>query len=228
MRFSAEDNDLVLDSMASLSKEATYCMGDDIPLAVLSSKPHILYDYFKQRFAQVTNPPIDPLREKLVMSLEMHLGERCSPFEMKNLQPFIHLKSPIINENQLEGIKNSEIKSQIISTLFNLEQGVYGLERRLNEICIESEKAIQNQCSILIISDQGVNAKKTFIPPLLAVGAIHHYLLKQKIRLKASLVIETGQCWSTHHLACLIGYGASAICPWLIFESGRQLSLIHI
>ena len=220
--FSAEDNDLVLDSMASLSKEATYCMGDDIPLAVLSSKPHILYDYFKQRFAQVTNPPIDPLREKLVMSLEMHLGERCSPFEMTNLKPFIHLNSPIINQNQLEGIKNSEIKSQIISTLFDLEQGVYGLERRLNEICIESEKAIQNQCSILIISDQGVNAKKTFIPPLLAVGAIHHYLLKQKIRLKASLVIETGQCWSTHHLACLIGYGASAICPWLIFESGRQ------
>ena len=91
--FSAEDNDLILDSMASLAKEPTYCMGDDIPLAVLSSKPHILYDYFKQRFAQVTNPPIDPLREKLVMSLEMHLGERCTPFEIKDAKPLslIHI-----------------------------------------------------------------------------------------------------------------------------------------
>ena len=95
--FSAEDNDLILDSMASVSKEPTFCMGDDIPLAVLSSKPHILYDYFKQRFAQVTNPPIDPLREKLVMSLEMHLGERCSPFETKNIRPFIHLKLSLIH-----------------------------------------------------------------------------------------------------------------------------------
>ena len=102
--FSAEDNDLILDSMASLAKEPTYCMGDDIPLAVLSSKPHILYDYFKQRFAQVTNPPIDPLREKLVMSLEMHLGERCTPFEIQDPKPFVHLQSPILNEEELISI----------------------------------------------------------------------------------------------------------------------------
>jgi len=220
--FSAEDNDLVLDSMASLSKEPTYCMGDDIPLAVLSSKPHILYDYFKQRFAQVTNPPIDPLREKLVMSLEMHLGERCSPFNIDDIKPCIHLDSPIINENELENIKNSSIKIYTISTLFNLEEGIQGLEKRLLEICDESENAVINNCSIIIISDKGITPQKTFIPPLLAVGAIHHHLLKKELRLKASLVVETGQCWSTHHLACLIGYGASAICPWLILESGRQ------
>ena len=220
--FSAEDNDLILDSMASISKEPTYCMGDDIPLAVLSSKPHILYDYFKQRFAQVTNPPIDPLREKLVMSLEMHLGERGSPFSFKNIKPCIHLNSPIINEQELLEIENTSIKSHKISTLFNIEDGIESLEKRLEEICIESEKAINNNCSILIISDKGITPKRTFIPPLLAVGAIHHYLLKKQIRLKASLVVETGQCWSTHHLACLIGYGASAICPWLIFESSRH------
>ncbi len=220
--FSAEDNDLILDSMASLSKEPTYCMGDDIPLAVLSSKPHILFDYFKQRFAQVTNPPIDPLREKLVMSLEMHLGERSSAFNFDNIKPCIHLNSPIINERELEEIKNKGINCHTISSLFNIEDGIQSLEKRLNEICIESENAIQNNCSILIISDKGITPKKTFIPPLLAVGAIHHYLLKKEIRLKASLVLETGQCWSTHHLACLIGYGASAICPWLIFESSRH------
>ena len=107
--FSAEDNDLILDSMASLAKEPTYCMGDDIPLAVLSSKPHILYDYFKQRFAQVTNPPIDPLREKLVMSLEMHLGERCTPFEIKDPKPFVHLQSPIINGKNSFPLKNQKL-----------------------------------------------------------------------------------------------------------------------
>ncbi len=220
--FSSEDNDLILDSMASLSKEPTYCMGDDIPLAVLSSKPHVLYDYFKQRFAQVTNPPIDPLREKLVMSLEMHLGERCSPFETKNIKPFIHLKSPIINEQELISLKESEIKSKTISSLFDIEKGTKGFEKQLEEICKLSELAINDGCSLIIISDKGVNSKKSFIPPLLAVGAIHHYLLKKEIRLKASLIIETGQCWSTHHLACLIGYGVSAICPWLTLESGRH------
>tara|TARA_Y100001970_G_scaffold112234_1_gene140044 strand:+ start:1844 stop:6409 length:4566 start_codon:yes stop_codon:yes gene_type:complete len=220
--FSAEDNDLILDSMASLSKEPTYCMGDDIPLAVLSSKPHILYDYFKQRFAQVTNPPIDPLREKLVMSLEMHLGERCSPFKNNAEGKFIHLDSPILNERELREIKENNIQSKTLSTLFDIEKGIKGLEKRLTEICEESAKAIKEGSSIIVISDKGVNPKKTFIPPLLAVGAIHHYLLKKEIRLKASLVVETGQCWSTHHLACLIGYGASAICPWLTFESSRH------
>ncbi len=220
--FSSEDNDLILDSMASLSKEPTYCMGDDIPLAVLSSKPHILYDYFKQRFAQVTNPPIDPLREKLVMSLEMHLGERCSPFETKNIKPFIHLNSPIINEEELISLKESEIKSKTISSLFDIEKGIQGFEKKLEEICKLSEISINEGCSLIIISDKGVNSKKSFIPPLLAVGAIHHYLLKKEIRLKASLIIETGQCWSTHHLACLIGYGVSAVCPWLTLESGRH------
>ena len=208
--------------MASLSKEPTYCMGDDIPLAVLSSKPHILYDYFKQRFAQVTNPPIDPLREKLVMSLEMHLGERCSPFESNDIKPFIHLKSPIINEQELISLKESEIKSKTISSLFDIELGIKGFEAKLDDICKVSEKAIKEGCSLIIISDRGVSSKQSFIPPLLAVGAIHHYLLKKEIRLKASLIIETGQCWSTHHLACLIGYGVSAVCPWLTLESGRH------
>ena len=220
--FSAEDNDLILDSMASLAKEPTYCMGDDIPLAVLSSKSHILYDYFKQRFAQVTNPPIDPLREKLVMSLEMHLGERCSPFKIKDANHFIHLKSPILNEEELISIQESKLKSQTISTLFEIKEGIKGFEGKINDICKQSEKAVKDGCSLIIISDKGLSSTKSFIPPLLAVGAIHHYLLKQEIRLKASLIIETGQCWSTHHLACLIGYGVSAVCPWLIFESGRH------
>merc|ERR1711970_383715 len=120
--------------------------GDDIPLAVLSSKPHILYDYFKQRFAQVTNPPIDPLREKLVMSLEMHLGERCTPFETDNIKPFIHLKSPIINEQELIALKESALKSVNISSLFNIEEGIQGFEKKLEDICQLSAKAIHEGC----------------------------------------------------------------------------------
>ena len=106
--------------------------------------------------------------------------------------------------------------------MFDLEEGIQGLENQLKLICKQSELSIKDGCSLIIISDKGINPKKTFIPPLLAVGAIHHYLLKKEIRLKASLIIETGQCWSTHHLACLIGYGASAVCPWLTFEAGRH------
>ena len=106
--------------------------------------------------------------------------------------------------------------------MYEIDQGIKGFEGKLNDICEQSEKAVNNGCALIIISDKGVSSTKSFIPPLLAVGAIHHYLLKKETRLKASLVIETGQCWSTHHLACLIGYGVSAVCPWLIFESGRH------
>ena len=142
--------------------------------------------------------------------------------QIKDAKPFIHLQSPILNEEELISIKKSKIKSQTISSLFDLEEGIQGLENQLKLICKQSELSIKNGCSLIIISDKGINPKKTFIPPLLAVGAIHHYLLKKEIRLKASLIIETGQCWSTHHLACLIGYGASAVCPWLTFEAGRH------
>jgi len=106
--------------------------------------------------------------------------------------------------------------------LYEIDRGIKGFEAKLNDICEQSEKAVNNGCALIIISDKGVSSTKSFIPPLLAVGAIHHYLLKKETRLKASLIIETGQCWSTHHLACLIGYGVSAVCPWLIFESGRH------
>tara|TARA_Y100001968_G_scaffold183491_1_gene168078 strand:+ start:15923 stop:20497 length:4575 start_codon:yes stop_codon:yes gene_type:complete len=221
--FSSEDQDFILESMASMAKEPTFCMGDDIPLAILSERPHLLYDYFKQRFAQVTNPPIDPLREKLVMSLEMHLGERGSPFNpLSNRKSFIHINSPLLNENELLFIQNNQLNCCTISTCFSIDDGVFGLEKKIQEICSEAEKAIQNNCSIILLSDKGITSSTTYVPPLLAVGSLHHFLLQKDIRLKASIIIETGQCWSTHHLACLIGYGASAVCPWLILESGRH------
>ncbi|KGG24269.1 MULTISPECIES: glutamate synthase large subunit [unclassified Prochlorococcus] len=221
--FTAEDLDLIIDSMAAGAKEPTFCMGDDIPLAVLSDKPHLLYDYFKQRFAQVTNPPIDPLREKLVMSLEMHLGKRGSPLKPEAAAAsVIHLETPILNEAELAAFGQLEFPTTTLSTLLTVNDGPSGLGASLTRLCVEAEDAVRVGSQIVVLSDRGVGASNTYIPPLLAVGAVHHHLLNQGLRLNASLVVDTAQCWSTHHLACLIGYGASAVCPWLTWETTRH------
>tara|TARA_Y100001968_G_scaffold132178_1_gene120647 strand:+ start:18354 stop:22934 length:4581 start_codon:yes stop_codon:yes gene_type:complete len=221
--FTAEDFDFIIEAMAGGGKEPTYCMGDDIPLAILSNKPHLLYDYFKQRFAQVTNPPIDPLREKLVMSLEMHLGKRSSPLDIQNTKDkVIHINSPILNEAELIELTKKGLKANTLSTLIGISEGVGGLKNGLDQLCKKAESLIRDGVEVLILSDRGVNAKTTYIPPLLAIGAVHHHLLKKGLRLNASLIVDTAQCWSTHHFACLIGYGASGICPWLAWETTRH------
>ncbi len=221
--FSAEDFDLIITAMAGEAKEPTFCMGDDIPLAVLSDKPHLLYDYFKQRFAQVTNPPIDPLREKLVMSLEMHLGKRRTPLiPDPKTASVIHIKTPILNEAELSSLMQLGLGAKKLSTLFPVNQRSDGLKQGLDKLCAEAEQAILNGNEILVLSDKGVSASNSYIPPLLAIGAVHHHLLNKGLRLNASLIMETAQCWSTHHLACLIGYGASAVCPWLTWETTRH------
>ena len=229
--FTSEDLDLVIEDMAGAAKEPTYCMGDDIPLAVLSDKPHLLFDYFKQRFAQVTNPPIDPLREKLVMSLEMHLGRRGSALRPEaSGAAVVHLDSPILNEADLKAVADQGLASSSLSTLFCLDAGPIALQAAVQRLRSEAEAAVRAGAQILVLSDRlgldgqrgGINATTVAIPPLLAVGAVHHHLLNLGLRLQASLVVETAQCWSTHHVACLIGYGASAVCPWLTWETTRH------
>ena len=229
--FTAEDLELVIEDMAGAAKEPTYCMGDDIPLAVLSDKPHLLYDYFKQRFAQVTNPPIDPLREKLVMSLEMHLGKRGSPLRPDAASAAaLHLASPILNEAELAAVGTQGIPAITLSTLMPITDGPSGLEAAVNRLKAEAEAAVRAGQQILVLSDRqgldgqpgGINATTSYVPPLLAVGAVHHHLLGLGLRLQTSLVVDTAQCWSTHHLACLIGFGASAVCPWLTWETTRH------
>jgi glutamate synthase (ferredoxin) len=224
--FTAEDLDLVIEDMAGAGKEPTYCMGDDIPLAVLSSKPHLLYDYFKQRFAQVTNPPIDPLREKLVMSLEMHLGQRGSALRPEpSGAAVLHLDTPVLNEAELAELGRHGLALATLSTLLPVAEGPAGLERAVNHLCAEAENTVRAGHRILVLSDRqaaGISPTSTYIPPLLAVGAVHHHLLRLGLRLQCSIVADTAQCWSTHHLACLIGYGASAVCPWLAWETTRH------
>jgi len=224
--FTAEDLDLVIEDMAGAGKEPTYCMGDDIPLAVLSSKPHLLYDYFKQRFAQVTNPPIDPLREKLVMSLEMHLGQRGSALRPEpSGAAVLHLDTPVLNEAELADLGRHGLALSTLSTLLPVAEGPAGLESAVARLCSEAEAAVRDGSRILVLSDRhsgGIMAGTTYIPPLLAVGAVHQHLLRLGLRLQSSIVADTAQCWSTHHLACLIGYGASAVCPWLAWETTRH------
>ena len=221
--FTAEDFELVIEDMAAAGKEPTYCMGDDIPLAVLSDKPHLLYDYFKQRFAQVTNPPIDPLREKLVMSLEMHLGRRGSSLKPEaSAAGMLHLPSPILNEAELAAATSQGLPAATLSTLVAVADGPAGLQQAVTRLQSAAEAAVREGTTILVLSDRGVTASHTTIPALLAVGAVHHHLLRLGLRLQTSIVVDTAQCWSTHHLACLIGFGASAVCPWLTWETSRH------
>ncbi|HEY9760901.1 MAG TPA: glutamate synthase large subunit [Trichocoleus sp.] len=229
--YTAEDLDMIIQDMAALGKEPTYCMGDDIPLAVLSDKPHLLYNYFKQRFAQVTNPAIDPLRERLVMSLTTQLGARGNLLYKKpEYARLLKLESPVINEPELELIRQSGFDTETLSTLYSIADGPAGLEKAVRALCERAAVAVQAGKAILILSDRissqsesdELDAETTYIPPLLAVGAVHHHLIQQGLRMRASLVVDTAQCWSTHHFACLIGYGASAICPYLALESVRH------
>ncbi|MBW4555916.1 MAG: glutamate synthase large subunit [Trichormus sp. ATA11-4-KO1] len=233
--YTTEDVEMVIQPMAIDGKEPTFCMGDDIPLAVLSAKPHLLYDYFKQRFAQVTNPAIDPLREKLVMSLNVELGERGNLLEVKPEHARkLKLESPVLMEAELEAMKLSGFATAQLSTLFAIANRPEGLQAAVRSLQAQAAESVKAGAKILILSDQisptGVNqtgygsisTEYTYIPPLLAAGAVHHHLIRQGLRTKTSLVVNTAQCWSTHHFACLIGYGVDAVCPYTALDTVRD------
>ena len=232
--YTTEDVEMVIHPMAIAGSEPTFCMGDDIPLAVLSQKPHLLYDYFKQRFAQVTNPAIDPLREKLVMSLKVELGERGNLLEPKpESARRLKLESPVLTDAELEAIKLSGFATAELSTLFAIATGPEGLKAAVQSLQAQAAESVRAGAKILILSDQipatpnkeeneGISTEYTYIPPLLAVGAVHHHLIREGLRMKTSLIVNTAQCWSTHHFACLIGYGAGAVCPYMALDTVRD------
>ncbi|WP_041555875.1 glutamate synthase large subunit [Nostoc sp. PCC 7524] len=224
--YTTEDVEMVIQPMASNGAEPTFCMGDDIPLAVLSDKPHLLYDYFKQRFAQVTNPAIDPLREKLVMSLKVELGERGNLLEPKpEYARRLKLESPVLTETELDAIKLSGFATAELSTLFAIANGPEGLKNAVQDLQKQAAESVRAGAKILILSDRagdGISTEYSYIPPLLAVGAVHHHLIREGLRMKTSLIVDTAQCWSTHHFACLIGYGAGAVCPYMALNTVRD------
>ncbi|MEG3877531.1 glutamate synthase-related protein [Microcoleus sp. herbarium7] len=227
--YTAEDLDMVIVEMASSGKEPTFCMGDDIPLAVLSEKPQLLYNYFKQRFAQVTNPPIDPLREGMVMSLTVNIGLRGNLLQaVPENAKLLKIDSPVLNDAELGFLKEQKsFPAKVLSTLYQIVAGPSGLKDAVEKLCQTAADAVRSGAKVLILSDRtsstaGLSTECTYIPPMLAIGAVHHHLIRQGLRMKTSLIVDTAQCWSTHHFACLIGYGAAAVCPYLALESVRS------
>lgn len=225
-----EDVDFQISAMASTGNEATFSMGDDAPLAALSSMPHTLYDYFKQRFAQVTNPAIDPLREGAVMSLNMFLGPRGDAINDPDFADAkdqrVKIESPIMNTAEFETVcANSNVNAATVSTLYPLTDALSqgGLKAQLNIVCENAVNAVLRGSTVINLSDMpsgdSVDSGLTYVPPLMAVSAVHHELISLGLRTNASIVVTTGQAWSTHHFACLVGYGASAIIPYAAFDA---------
>jgi len=226
--YTAEDIEKILAPMAREGKEPVGSMGDDTPLAVLSSRSRLLYNYFKQLFAQVTNPPIDPLREKLVMSLNTAMGCRRSLFEeTEEHARLIKFTSPVLSGSELQWLERQQepgFATATLSALFDADLDFKGIERTLHELCEAASTEIDQGKSILIVSDRGVSVTRAPFPTLLAVSAIHHHLIREGKRMKASLIVECGDAREEHHFACLLGYGASAICPYIAFETVAWLA----
>jgi len=224
--YSSEEVDMVIKPMLKDGAEAVGSMGDDTPLAVLSQKPRLLYTYFKQLFAQVTNPPIDPIREKLVMSLHTVIGWRKNLLaETPGHARLVSIESPVLLDGELAALKSvgGEHKSATVSTLWPVSEGDAGLEKAVARIRSEAEAAIDGGARILILSDLGVDHANVPVPMLLAVGAVHHHLIAVGKRMRAGIVCETGEARDVHQIACLIGYGAAAINPYLALETVREI-----
>jgi len=225
--YTQEDISILMTPMASTGEEANGSMGNDTPLSALSDKPKPLFTYFKQNFAQVTNPPIDPIREELVMSLVSIIGPRPNLFDTQGTAGTkrLEVRQPILTDGDLEKIRSiSEIgdphfKSRTLDTTFHSGLGASGLEQVLDELSARAESAVREGVNIIILSDRAAGSDRIPIPSLLACAAVHHHLIRTGLRTSVGLVIESGEPREVHHFACLAGYGAEAINPYLAFES---------
>ncbi len=229
--YTREELNLLLASMATGGNEAIGSMGTDTPLAVLSERPQLLYNYFKQLFAQVTNPPVDAIREELIMSTDTTVGPEANMLEpTPDCARQIRLSSPILQNEELEKLKHlsdaglSGFKSITLPMLFTSGEGRRGLEKALDTLCRKANDAIAAGYGVIILSDRGVSRETAPIPALLAVSGVHHHLIRQGTRTQVGLVIESGEPREVHHFALLLGYGAAAINPYLAFETLRDMS----
>ena len=220
--YSMEDTDRIIREMAETGKEPVSSMGNDVPVAVLSKKPYRLFNYFKQLFAQVTNPPIDPIREELVMTLSGFIGSLqdnlldTSPVHVK----MVRFKNPVISNTYFQLVKNLRYKgfsAANLSLLFDAKSGAEGLKATVDKLCLEAEKAVDEGKNYIILSDRGITENLAPVPSLLAVSAVHHHLIKTKKRMQIDLVIETAEPREVMHFALLFGYGASIINPYMSF-----------
>jgi glutamate synthase (ferredoxin) len=222
--YTNEDERIILAPMARDGVEAVGSMGNDAALAVLSSKPRLLYDYFKQLFAQVTNPPIDCIREEIIIGAETRLG---SEGNLLNPQPSacrrVELKWPILTNEEFAKLRRQNLpglKVGVLPILFRVTRGEKGLAKSLEELSAMARRMIEeDEINVIILSDRGVNRDFAPVPALLAIAGLHHYLIREGLRTRVSLVLETGEAREVHHFSLLIGYGCSAINPYVAFET---------
>ncbi len=220
-----EDLRMILEPMATTAAEVVWSMGDDTPLAVLSHKSPPLYSYLRQRFAQVTNPPIDSLRESMVMSLRMHLGQRGSPLvEKSSYAHMLRVEHPVLLPEEMELLRNFPgFKAVTLDATWPARSRPEALEAALDSLCRRAEMAAQKGARLLILSDRKASADRVPIPALLALGAVRQQLVRTSLRAKVGLIVEAGDVVEQHHVAALVGYGAEAVHPWLSLETVATL-----
>ena len=220
--YGQEDIDKTIVPMATAGQEPVAAMGNDTPLAVVSDRPQVLFNYFRQQFAQVTNPAIDPIREELVMSLTEYIGAVGTNIltpDASNCK-MVRLPQPVLTNTQLDilcNIRYKGFKTQKLPILFNIEKGEEGLRQALDDLCHEAEHSVDEGVNYIILSDRDIDEKHAAIPSLLAVSAVHHYLISVGKRVQTALIVESGEIRETMHAALLLGYGASALCPYMTF-----------
>jgi glutamate synthase (NADPH) large chain len=230
--YTQEDLKFLMAPMALLGEEATGSMGNDSPLAVMSNKLKPLYNYFKQLFAQVTNPPIDPIREAMVMSLVSFIGPKPNLLDTNNVNPPMRLEvsQPVLGFDDMARLRNisqhtgSKFKSYELNICYPVSWGKEGIEASLASLCAEAVDAVRSGHNILIVSDRNVSAEQVAIPALLATSAIHLHLVGRGLRASTGLVVETGSARETHHFALLAGYGAEAVHPYLAMETLTEMA----
>ena len=226
--YTVEDIKFIMAPMIGTAMEATGSMGNDSPLAVLSQKTQLLFNYFKQLFAQVTNPAIDSIREEIVMSMEVTLGrERNLLDESPEHCQKLKIEHPILTGREMEKIRNLDqegLKPIVLSTLFPVNQGEHGMEQAIKTLCQNASKAIEEGATLLILSDKGVDKENAALPSLLATAGVHHHLLRERTRTRVGLVVETGEAREMMHFALLIGYGAGAVYPYLAYETVAEIA----
>ncbi|MFD2236736.1 glutamate synthase large subunit [Aureimonas populi] len=224
--YTQEDLKILMSPMATTGQEAIGSMGTDTPISAMSGRSKLLYTYFKQNFAQVTNPPIDPIREELVMSLVSFIGPRPNIFDLEGTsrRKRLEVRQPILTNGDLEKIRTighteDRFDTKTLDTTYASEQGAAGMAGALDRLCERAEAAVVGGYNIIILSDRQMGADRIPIPALLATAAVHHHLIRKGLRTAVGLVVESGEPREVHHFACLAGYGAEAINPYLAFDT---------
>ncbi len=224
--YTQEDLSLLMAPMAVTGQEAVGSMGTDTPISALSSAPKPLYTYFKQNFAQVTNPPIDPIREELVMSLVSFIGPRPNILDHQgnSTRKRLEVRQPILTNSDLEKIRSighfeEAFDTKTLDITYKADAGAEGMGEALARLCDRADQAVSGGFNIIILSDRLVGPDRIPIPALLATAAVHHHLIRKGLRTSVGLVVETGEAREVHHFALLAGYGAEAINPYLAFET---------